>query len=104
MKINCRCCGKPGEHYGQGYRRACHTRWMAAGRPDAGPPPPRTSKEIGKLGGQGYAEKEIRLDTFRILRRFRGMAISEAAAELGVSVRTAQRYEAELKALQESLV
>jgi hypothetical protein len=95
--VDCRCCGKPGQHYGNGYRRACHTRWMAAGRPEEGPPPPLSPQEVGRLGGQGYDEKGMRIETYRRLRKYRRLTPTEAAAQIRVSVRTAHRYEAELR-------
>jgi hypothetical protein len=98
LVITCRCCGKTGYHRGSGYRETCHRRWVAAGRPDTGPPPPRAPREIVRLAVQGRGQRAGRVEDYAILRRERGLSLAEAAAALGVSIRTAQRYDADLKA------
>lgn len=85
--ITCSCCGKRGRAYGpDGWRDACHRRWDAAGRPDGGPPPPRTPGP------------HILLAQYVQLRDRRRLTAAEYAARLGVSERTIQRYEAKLRA------
>lgn len=44
MKGICACCDKPGQIIAHGWRWACYTRWIRAGRPDSGPPPARLTK------------------------------------------------------------
>jgi hypothetical protein len=80
--IFCDSCGNTGGHRGYGWCTACYFRWDRAGRPDAGPPPRRNGRY------EEYAE----------LTRDQHYTLRNAAARMGVSTRTAERYEARLRA------
>ncbi|MCO6011449.1 hypothetical protein NE236_41520 [Actinoallomurus purpureus] len=80
--IFCDRCGNEGQHGGYTWCRACHSRWERAGRPASGPPPKRN----GRVGE--YAE----------LTRDQHYTLVNAAARMGISERTAWRYEARLRA------
>lgn len=97
-RISCACCGKSGFHVTRGYRTECWERWVAAGKPDTGPPPPMSRSEAGARGGRRPDVKAARLEDYRILRYCRDWTRSEAAAAVGVSMRTTVRYD---KALRE---
>ena len=79
--IECDSCGQEKEHWGHGWCHACWNLWDRAGRPDTGPPP----KRYGRYGE--YFE----------LTREHHYTLANAAARMGVSHRTAQRYEARLR-------
>lgn len=70
----------------RGYCPRCYERWRIHGFPECGPPP-----LFAAVAGRraDYAE----------LRSWR-LTVAEAAARLGVSERTAWRYEAELRDAQ----
>lgn len=82
--IICGCCGEPGRYYVNGWRQACGRRWVRAGRPAAGPPPPRWR----------------RWDEYAELTREMGHTLYQAADRMGISSRTAWRYEARLRATE----
>jgi hypothetical protein len=77
----CDSCGHEKEHNRQQWCPTCRNRWDRAGRPAGGPPPRRTGR------WEEYAE----------LTREQGYTLTNAAARMGVSHRTAQRYEAWLR-------
>ena len=79
--IRCTSCENYRRHYGRRWCKACWKRWDAAGRPKAGPPP----------------SPYRRWDEYAELTREMGHTLRQAAGRMGVSVRTAQRYEARLK-------
>ncbi|TDD32468.1 hypothetical protein E1287_22535 [Actinomadura sp. KC06] len=85
----CACCGLEGWHSSNGWRHACYQRWVYAGRPDSGPPPPRRA-------GRG-AEAASRIEDYVELRSWQ-VPREEAAERLGVSIRTLFRYDRRLKA------
>ncbi|GAA4059687.1 hypothetical protein [Actinomadura miaoliensis] len=99
--ITCACCGKTGRHGGHGYRDACYQRWVTAGRPDTGLPPPKPPRGR-RPGSPGRARLE-RMADFAMVRRTRTtpdgdpISIAQAAAAVGVSARTGQRYANALK-------
>jgi hypothetical protein len=78
--IRCGCCGTLGRHWAHGWVTACYDRWLRAGKPEGGPPPP-WSRPYGRR--EDYAE----------LTREQGFTLYQAAERLGVSSRTAWRYE-----------
>lgn len=71
-----------------GLCRNCYVRWAAAGYPDDGPPPP--ARPWGRV-------LAARLEDYAWVRSW-GTSIEDAAPRIGVSVRTAERYEAMLLA------
>jgi hypothetical protein len=77
----CPYCGKS-KHFSMPYCRPCRLRWERAGQPDSGPPPPRDP--------EGGIE-----DLQEIW--YRGMTAGEAAAKLGKSARTIERYKKKLR-------
>jgi hypothetical protein len=79
--ITCDRCGYNKPHHARGWCHACWDRWDRAGQPPEGPPPRRT----GRYGE--YFE----------LTREHHYSLKNAAARMGVSERTAQRYETRLK-------
>jgi len=69
--------------------RNCAERWLYAGRPASGPPPSRQ-----QVGGR----RDGRLEDYAELRSW-GETLECAAIRLGVCRRTAERYEAALRAV-----
>jgi hypothetical protein len=73
---------RPGKPATRGFRYSCYRRWLAQGKPEELRPPRDWRR--GRL--ESYAE----------LRGW-GQTIQQAADRLGVTYRTATRYEAELR-------
>lgn len=88
-RIRCRCCGQPGPHKGHGYREACWRRWVAAGRPDTGPPAP---VDPADRPFRTRADADTLRTKFADLRTA-GHTVAAAAMQLQVSRATAYRYE-----------
>jgi hypothetical protein len=87
----------------RGYRQAngwcygCNGRWIRAGRPDTGPPPPLPHDRQMAAMREVWQERVAgRAEDYQWLTRELRMSRAEAAARLGVSERTAWRYEARL--------
>lgn len=78
----CDSCGhaKPIDAFG--WCKPCYKRWDRAGRPDSGPPPRRVG----------------RVDEYFELTREQYYTLPNAAARMGISERTAWRYEARIRA------
>jgi hypothetical protein len=95
--VTCTCCGEIGRHGGYGWRAACYNRWRRNGEPKSGPPAPMTPAERARRPRRSAPRLE-RLDEFAMVRRTRTredgepISIAEAAAAVGVSARTGQRY------------
>ncbi|WP_162794726.1 hypothetical protein [Nonomuraea lactucae] len=85
VEVTCWCCGEPGIHGGRGLRRACYSRYLRAGTLDQFPPLKTGLPCLWRL--EEYAEL-----------RNRRISVRVAAERIGVSKRTAERYEARLKA------
>jgi hypothetical protein len=79
--IECDSCGRKKEHQAHGWCKACWGRWERGGRPAAGPPPSR------------YGRREEYFE----LTRDQNYTLKNAAARMGISPRTAQRFEARLR-------
>jgi hypothetical protein len=93
--VTCRCCGKTGQHAAHGWIGPCWHRWRRAGKPAGGPPPAPTRAEHNALARAGYTAKAAgRAEDYFWLREEQGMTRLHAAERLGISQRTAQRYEA----------
>lgn len=104
MTRTCRCCASPyanpfqpraerskGHYAGyRGYCPACYKRWADHGYPAGGPPLQRTGTgpKAGRAG---------RIEDYAWLRLEQGYDAVSAAIRLGVTRRTAQRYEAALR-------
>lgn len=82
--IICANCEQPGIHDGHDWCRRCARRWRRAGRPADGPPPYRTR----------------RWDEYAELTREMGHTLRQAAERMGITERTAWRYEARLRATE----
>lgn len=80
--IFCDSCGNTAPRGGFDWCIPCYNRWARAGRPDTGPPPRRNGRY------EEYAE----------LTREQHYTLRNAAARMGISERTAWRYEARLRA------
>lgn len=80
--VNCECCGRQGKHVAHGFIQACYDRWDYAGKPIPRIPPP---------GPQG------RRDDYEDLTRSSGVTMGDASTQVGVSTRTAWRYESLIK-------
>lgn len=76
--ITCDSCGEEKEHHARGWCASCWKRWDYSGRPESGPPPRKNGR------WEEYAE----------LTREQHYTLREAAIRMGISHRTAQRYEA----------
>lgn len=98
-----RICGSCGEEYTyrppcecrgvnyngwRGWCPRCYNRWLDHHKPASGPPPPRQ--------GAGGGPHPGRFEDYEWLRRDQHHSPAEAALRLGVTRRTAQRYEARL--------
>ena len=80
-------CGHDGDHKAKGLCGTCYKRWDRWGRP-AEVPPPHTR-------GPGRSRADRREDYAELLSW--GETRQQAARRLGISERTAWRYEAELR-------
>ena len=82
---------RPAQAWRHGWRgpwcHNCSERWRYHGRPASGPPPSRQ-----QVGGPRYG----RIEDYAELRAW-GETLEHAAERLGVTARTAQRYEAALR-------
>ncbi len=84
MTGGCRCgCGRPVFRWDLG--RTCYRRWLRWGRPAEVPPP--------RMRGRSRS-RAARLEDYSELRSW-GEGVSRAARRVGISERTAWRYEAE---------
>jgi DNA-binding XRE family transcriptional regulator len=75
--VVCAPCGRLRRPYGRGWCRACFRRWARAGRPASGPPPSRSG----------------RWEEYEELTREMGHTPRQAAERMGITDRTARRYE-----------
>lgn len=75
--VECSHCRMVAEHEAHGWCHACYLLWTRAGRPDGGPPPRRNG----------------RYEEYRALTRDQHCTRREAAERMGISYRTAERYE-----------
>ena len=89
----CHGCGapRPADAWAKGWRgpycNPCDHRWLYHGRPEGGPPPPRHASPGSRAG---------RLEDYAELRA-QGKTLLEAAKRVGVSKRTAEKYQAALR-------
>jgi hypothetical protein len=84
----CRCgCGRPAAPHRLGLAKACHERFRYHGRPETFGPP------SGRGNDGRRAERE---EDYAELRSW-DIPLEVAAGRVGVSVRTAERYEARLR-------
>src|SRR4051794_5745345 len=102
--IDCAACRRRRPHFGRRWCSSCYQRWWRAGKPDGGPPPMRASsaKQIAAahaaaaLARAAYAARRAgRIEDYTWLRG-QGASRTEAARRVGVTIRTAQRYDAHL--------
>ena len=93
----CACgCGHPAPR-GR-FAGGCYKRWVKAGRPASGPPPPKTPEQ--RRPPPRSAERAGRIEDYAELRSW-GLSLQDAAARMGLTTRTVERYEAELKRHQQ---
>lgn len=79
----CACgCGRPKGPAHRGWSRACYFRWYRAGKPKDGPPAPRSGPEHSE---------SLRDEVLWLVNRC-GESVQQAAARVGVTVETAERY------------
>lgn len=96
--ITCKHCGDTKRHGAYGWCHACYTRWDRAGRPEDGPPQKTSPLAVLELAWQAHSERRKgRLEDYQDLRSW-GLTVERAARRLGLSERTAWRYEAALRA------
>jgi hypothetical protein len=81
----CRSCQRRPANHARGLCGSCYNRWRYYGKPQDGPPPPRT-------GGPCADRIEDYLDL-----RMWGLSKQQAAERLGVTLRTIWRYEHRLR-------
>jgi hypothetical protein len=91
----CRCCRRLAPHKAFGWCIACYQRWNRAGRPSSGPPP-RAQDPIAAAEAGRRAAKAARMEDYQDLRSW-DVRRDVAAARIGVSVRTVERYERDLR-------
>lgn len=102
----CRNCGNPTRpgHTRHGLCPTCYSRWTKAGRPATVPPPrrdyPRTPAQLAGLATARNRHQAAAHDRYADYARLRskGRPLAACAAWLGISERTAYRYEARLNA------
>lgn len=111
MTLHCSCCGRPAKDLRHGWATSCYQRWLKAGRPAGGPPPPKSTQTPAQAENLIYgrlvaAERyERRLAEFRRLDSIRRPLNSQwtvpgqrtdkqIAAIIGVDSRTIARYRA----------
>ncbi|SET51438.1 hypothetical protein [Nonomuraea wenchangensis] len=81
----------------RGWCSACYQRWKRAGRPAEGPPPPMSREDARQLAiASVRANAAARREDYRELRSW-GEPRDQAAARIGVTWRTAGRYERVLR-------
>ena len=79
----CACgCGRPKGPAHRGWSRACYFRWYRAGKPKDGPPAPRSGPEHSA---------SLRAEVLWLVNRC-GESVEHAAARVGITVETAERY------------
>ncbi|MFI7532612.1 hypothetical protein [Streptosporangium sp. NPDC049376] len=96
--ITCACCDQQGFSKGRGLIRACYQRHWSGGSLDQFPlrgPVPVWAGEAAR------AARAARLEDYGDLRRL-GLSQWEAAIQIGVCRRTAERYDAALRTQSES--
>ena len=103
--IDCAACHRRRPHFGRRWCSACYQRWCRAGKPDGGPPPARhlsTTRLVAVRTAAALARaartarRQGRIEDYAWLRG-QGATRTEAAARVGVTVRTTQRYDAHLR-------
>lgn len=82
--IRCACCDRLGPHKAHGWISACYRRWLDHGKPPGGPPAPYQHHQQPR-------PYDVYADYVHL--RSLGYSRAEAAARLGVSRRTIQRYD-----------
>lgn len=91
MSTSCRCGCDRTTLYCRGLAKTCYERWREAGKPDVPPPPP------DRRSGWLSRARAGRLEDYAELRSW-GESIAAAAARVGISAKTAERwYEPELR-------
>lgn len=83
-RITCSSCWQWRRHYARRWCRPCWLRWEQAGRPESGPPP----------------SPYRRWDEYYELTQEMGHTRRQAVERMGISLRTALRYEARLRAAE----
>lgn len=95
--MTCRCgCGGP--VLAKDCAEPCYHRWRRAGFPASGPPPPvtheeRTARSTATLRERAAERVAERRECYAMARAI-GLSVEQAAADTGISVRTArEKYE-----------
>lgn len=99
--ITCICCGTTGSAKGRGLIGACYLRHWKSGTLDRYPIDPDVTSARRRQGAIKSREKYARIRAGRVedyvYLRSCGETRERAAARLGVTVRTAERYEQTLR-------
>jgi hypothetical protein len=100
--VDCQCCGKRRKHYGNNLCSACHSRWLDHGKPAVCPPPAKECRtftlEDRRLAREALTAARLsRIEDYVWLTREQRLSRDGAAARMGISIRTAERYEAAIK-------
>jgi hypothetical protein len=107
--IDCAACRRRRPHYSRNWCSPCYQRWWRAGMPAGGPPParPLSTKRLAAVRTAAAlaraartTRRKGRIEDYSWLLRDQGATRVEAAARVGVSIRTAQRYDAYLRQAQ----
>jgi hypothetical protein len=93
--VTCSFCGQAGPHRGYSWCGRCYERWRYHGRPASGPPAPGKTSDRGNHAALEAAERR---EDYAWLRAEQGLTRRQAAERLGVTIRTAERYDAQLRA------
>lgn len=95
--IDCRCCHRQREHRARGLCASCWSRSARHGHPATVPPPAPQGMALPAAWAALRATRIARIEDYVELTREFGLSLEHAAERMGVSVRTAWRYEAELR-------
>lgn len=98
-QITCACCGRGGRRAAHGWIMACYQRWLTAGRPADGPPPPQATSgaHLARLRSERTAQAAARRTRARELCAA-GWGRDAIATEIGVSEDTVRKYTAGVRA------
>jgi len=98
--ITCVGCGQEKQYYARESCSTCYERWYHNGKPEGGPPQPKSNDECRAMGRKTIVfDRDKRMEEYRKLTRDDGLPREIAAQKMGISDRTVSRYE---KALRES--
>lgn len=95
--VECVCCGTEGPHIGRGLIQLCHNRHALAGTLELFPLNPESAREAAARGHETvHYAYQARLEDYAELLSW-GESPKKAAARVGISERTARKYDKQLR-------